>query len=76
MNKTEKQNSVQQIKERFSESSAAICVDFLGVNVEKMNQFRRELQEVSGEYQVVKNTLARRAVEETNFQKLRQFLYL
>jgi large subunit ribosomal protein L10 len=73
VNKTDKQNSVQQIKERFQVSSSAICVDFLGVNVEKVTQFRRELQEASGEYQVVKNTLARRAVEETGFEDLRQF---
>ncbi len=73
MNKTEKQNSVQQIEERFKGSSSAICIDFLGVGVEKINRFRRELQETSGEYQVVKNTLARRAVEKTDFQELRQF---
>lgn len=73
VNKTEKQNSVQQIKERFEGSSSAICVDFLGVTVEKISQFRRELQDASGDYQVVKNTLARRAVEETGFEDLRQF---
>ncbi|PIE31728.1 50S ribosomal protein L10 [candidate division KSB3 bacterium] len=73
VNKTQKQDSVQQIKERFQESSSAICVDFLGVNVEKITQFRRELQEVSSDYQVVKNTLARRAVKETGFEDLRQF---
>lgn len=73
MNKTEKQDVVAQLKERFQKSSSAICVDFLGVNVEKITQFRRELEEASGEYQVVKNTLAKRAVDETGFQELGQF---
>lgn len=73
VNKTEKQDVVAQLKERFQKSSSAICVDFLGVNVEKITQFRRELEEASGEYQVVKNTLAKRAVDETGFQELGQF---
>jgi large subunit ribosomal protein L10 len=73
VNKSEKQDVVAQLKERFQKSSSAICVDFLGVNVEKITQFRRELGEVSGEYQVVKNTLAKRAVDETGFQELNQF---
>jgi large subunit ribosomal protein L10 len=44
------------------------------VNVEKITQFRRQVKEASGNYQVVKNTLARRAIAETPFEELGQFL--
>jgi len=72
--KTEKQEIVDRLKEKFQESASVICVDFRGINVEKITQFRRQIQETSGNYQVVKNTLARRAIEETSFKELNQFL--
>lgn len=73
MNKSEKQKFTEELQGRFQSSSSAICVDFLGINVDKISQFRGELDEASGAYQVVKNTLAKRAVEETGFEELRQF---
>jgi len=72
--KADKQDVIDQIKDQFQQSSSAICVDFRGVNVEKITQFRRQVKDASGNYQVVKNTLARRAIAETPFQELGQFL--
>jgi large subunit ribosomal protein L10 len=73
VNKSEKLKFTEDLQGRFQSSSSAICVDFLGINVDKISQFRGELDEASGGYQVVKNTLAKRAVEETGFEELRQF---
>jgi large subunit ribosomal protein L10 len=72
--KADKQEIIDQIKDQFQKSSSAICVDFRGVNVEKITQFRKQIKEASGNYQVVKNTLARRAIAETPFEELGQFL--
>jgi len=72
--KAEKQTIVEQIQDQFKNSVSAICVDFRGVNVEKITNFRRQVQDASGTYQVVKNTLARRAVADTSFEGLREFL--
>lgn len=74
MLKAEKQTIVDQIKDQFENSASAICVDFRGVNVEKITNFRRQVQEASGSYQVVKNTLARRAIAGTPFEGLREYL--
>ena len=74
MLKTEKQEIVDRLKEKFQESASVICVEFRGINVEKITQFRRQIQETSGNYQVVKNTLVRRAIKETSFKELNQFL--
>lgn len=74
MLKADKQEVIDQIKDQFQKSSSAICVDFRGVNVEKITQFRKQIKEASGNYQVVKNTLARRAIAETPFKELGQFL--
>jgi large subunit ribosomal protein L10 len=72
--KAEKQEVINSLREQFEKSSSVICVDFRGVNVEKITQFRRELRELSVDYQVVKNTLTRRAIVDTMFQELDQFL--
>ncbi len=74
MLKTEKQDVVARLREQFTSSSSAICVDFRNVNVTKITQFRRELRELSVDYQVVKNTMARRAIADTAFRELDQFL--
>lgn len=74
MLKPDKQEVVDRLKKQFQESSAVICVDFRGITVEQITRFRRQVQESSGNYQVVKNTLAKRAVAETSFKDLGQFL--
>jgi len=72
--KAEKQDIVERLKEQFQGSASVICVEFRGITVEKITQFRRQIQEASGKYQVVKNTLTRRAIAETEFHELNQFL--
>lgn len=74
MLKANKQDVVNRLRKQFQESASVICIDFRGVNVEKTTQFRRQLQELSVDYHVVKNTLARRAIQETSFKALDQFL--
>jgi large subunit ribosomal protein L10 len=45
--------------------------DFTGVNVEQVNELRREFRKSKIDYQVVKNTLARKALESvTGFDKI------
>jgi len=72
--RSEKQEVVDRLREQFQESSSVICIDFRGVNVEKITRFRRQIQKASGNYHVVKNTLVRRAIEKTSFKELGQFL--
>ncbi len=74
MLKSEKHDIVEHIKEQFQGSASAICVEFRGVSVGEITDFRRQVQEASGNYQVVKNTLARRAIANTSFEGLQQFL--
>ncbi len=74
MIKREKQDVIEHLKAQFDKSTAAICVDFRGINVDKITRFRQEIREASGTYKVVKNTLARQAVVDTRFAELRPFL--
>ena len=52
----------------------AIATEYRGLSVSKMTQLRREIREVAGEYQVIKNTLVRRALKDTVYGELERML--
>jgi large subunit ribosomal protein L10 len=62
----DKKSIVQELHEKFSTSKVVIVTDYKGLDVESMNALRRKLREASCEYQVTKNTLLKRASEETD----------
>jgi len=59
--KQQKTEIVQAIQTKVAKSQIGILTDFKGLKVEDMTRLRRQLQEVSAELTVVKNTLLRRA---------------
>jgi len=65
LNLEEKKQIVTELKERLAKSKVVIVTDYKGLNVADMTTLRRKLREAQVEYQVVKNTLLRRAAEGT-----------
>ena len=61
MRKLQKAEIVQEIQDKVAKSQIGILTDFKGLKVEDMTRLRRQLQDVSAELRVVKNTLLRRA---------------
>jgi large subunit ribosomal protein L10 len=70
MNRTEKQTLVDSLHEEFGRSPHAILVDFRGLTVPAVTEFRRKVKAVGSRYRVVKNTLALRAIKDTPLEKL------
>jgi large subunit ribosomal protein L7/L12 len=66
MNREEKQQLVNELHEKFSTATVAILMEFNGLSVSEMTELRQKLRGVKGELRVVKNTLARRAIEGTS----------
>jgi len=66
----EKEAVVADLHKRFKEAKAAILTDFTGLNVEQITQLRRTLKENAVDYTVVKNTLLRRASQDTEIALL------
>ena len=64
-NREEKQREISELHEKFRSSSVAILMEFNGLDVSEITELRQKLRGVKGELRVVKNTLARRAVEGT-----------
>lgn len=70
MKRQEKEQTVQDLKERFQKANVTLLADFTGLKVNEMNQLRRELRENSAEMKVLKNTLAKLAIKETELKDL------
>jgi len=66
----DKKAVVEQVSSALSESQTAIVAEYRGLTVEKMTSLRREAREAGVFFQVVKNTLARRAVKGSDFECL------
>ncbi len=66
MKREEKQQLVNELHEKFSTATVAILMEFNGLGVSEMTELRQKLRGVKGELRVVKNTLARRAIEGTS----------
>ncbi len=64
MNRTEKEQIITAIAEKVSRAKGLFLTDFTGVTVEQATELRREFRKVNVDYRVVKNTLARKALEQ------------
>ncbi len=63
MKRSEKQQIIAEVADKFSRAKSLFFADFTGIAVEEINELRREFRKFRVEYHVVKNTLARKALE-------------
>jgi len=68
VNKNDKQRVVEELHAAWSESTAGVVAQYRGLTVSEMGDLRRRLHDTDVSLQVVKNTLARRAAEGTDFK--------
>ena len=70
----EKAQTVTAVHQLLKSAKMAIVTEYRGLSVAQMTSLRREIRGASGEYQVIKNTLVRRALEDTVFGDLEKLL--
>ena len=68
-----KVEELQQLEQSFKGTDSAIVVDYKGLKVPEVTELRRQVRGAKGQYKVVKNTLARRALKGTTFESLTEF---
>jgi large subunit ribosomal protein L10 len=73
LKRDEKEQLVQVLHDELGKSQAVFVTDYMGLTVERITKLRREIKGVGGSYQVVKNTLLRRATEGTPAKGIEQF---
>ena len=67
--KETKQRDLEALTQSLQSAKSAMVVSFAGLTVNKDQEFRNTLRTAGARYQVVKNTLARRAVKDTQFEQ-------
>jgi large subunit ribosomal protein L10 len=70
MNRTEKQEMIEELHKEFQASPHAVLVDFRGLDVPSVTEFRRKVKAAGSRYRVVKNSLALRAAKGTPLERL------
>jgi large subunit ribosomal protein L10 len=70
----EKAETVGAVHQLLMSAKMAVVTEYRGLSVAQMTRLRREIRDASGEYQVIKNTLVRRALKETAFGDLEKLL--
>ena len=64
----EKVAVVDEVRERFAGSEAALLTEYRGIDVQDMQTLRRSLRAAGGDYKIYKNTLVRFAVRELGLE--------
>ena len=67
---SEKQAVVAELVERLKGASAGVFVDYKGINVETDTALRTEMRKNEVNYTVIKNTLAKRALDQLELSEL------
>ena len=67
-----KVEDLKSLEDAFKGSQSAVLVDYRGLKVPEVTELRRQVRGARGEYKVVKNSLAKRALKGTSFEGLAQ----
>jgi len=70
MNRSEKQQLIDELHAELEKSPHAVLVDFRGLSVPAATEFRRKVRAAGSRYRVVKNSLALRASKGTPLERL------
>lgn len=74
MDRAGRQATVERIGSEFASVSAAFAIDYRGLKVGEATELRRKIRESGAKYQVMKNTLAKRALAGTALAPLEPLL--
>ncbi|MET1175905.1 50S ribosomal protein L10 [Paenibacillus amylolyticus] len=69
-----KQESVDAVTAKLRESVTSVVVDYRGLNVAQVTELRKQLREAGIEFQVLKNSLLRRAAAAAELTELENVL--
>jgi len=74
LTRLQKEARVEELKKQLTAKSSVLVGDFTGMDVATATEMRKTLREASVEYVVVKNSLAKLAMDEMGFGALKEHL--
>ncbi|MMZ62333.1 50S ribosomal protein L10 [compost metagenome] len=69
-----KQDAVNVVTAKLRESATTVIADYRGLNVSQVTELRKQLREAGVEFQVLKNSLVRRATAAAELTELNEVL--
>ena len=70
----EKAETVDAVHQKLKRAKMAIVTEYRGLTVAQMTRLRQQMRQAAGEYNVIKNTLVRRALKDTAYGDLDRLL--
>ena len=70
LSKETKQEVINQISERFKSNPSVFVLEYKGLTVKELENVRKELKQTNSELKIVKNTLLKKAAEDTDASQL------
>ena len=70
MSKTEKKNYVEEMKKNFSSNESVMIAQYQGLNVNELDELRKELREKGILFKITKNRITKIALEKTKCKDL------
>ena len=74
LTRSQKEARVEELRKQLTSKSTVLLGDFTGMDVATATEMRQKLREASVEYRVVKNSLAKLAMEEAGFSALQEYM--
>jgi large subunit ribosomal protein L10 len=74
LNRTEKEEMVGSLADIFGSSQVGFLVDYRGLNVAQITELRRRLHDSAATMRILKNRIAKRAIQQTPFAALLEHL--
>ena len=70
MSKTAKKNYIEEMKKNFSSNESVMIAQYQGLNVNELDELRKQLREKGILFKVTKNRIARIALKDTKYQHM------
>ena len=70
LNREEKAAVIEEVSAQVAQAGSIVLAEYRGLTVEKITQLRKQARESDVYLRVLKNTLVRRAVKDTPYEKL------
>ena len=73
MSKTAKKNYVEEMKKNFSSNESVMIAQYQGLNVNELDELRKELREKGILFKITKNRITKIAIKETPVKDLEKY---
>jgi len=73
MNKESKENYIETMKKNFSSNEAIMIAQYQGLNVNELDELRKELREKGIFFKITKNRITKIAIKDTPVKDLEKF---